>query len=41
MKMFKAKIHITLKSGVFDHQGKTIFSALKTLGYDKANPDYS
>ncbi len=36
MKKFKAKIHITLKPGVFDPQGKVILSALKTLGHKGA-----
>ena len=29
----KAKIHITLKPGLLDAQGKTIKSALETLGF--------
>lgn len=29
----KAKIHITLKNGVFDPQGSTIAHTLNTLGY--------
>ncbi|MEX0643715.1 MAG: phosphoribosylformylglycinamidine synthase subunit PurS [Parvularculaceae bacterium] len=32
----KAKIHITLKSGVLDPQGKAIEGALKGLGFDGA-----
>lgn len=32
----KAKITITLKSGVLDPQGKAIESALKGLGFDSA-----
>lgn len=30
----KAKIHITLKNGVLDPQGKAIAGALHTLGFD-------
>jgi phosphoribosylformylglycinamidine synthase PurS subunit len=30
----KVKIHITLKKGVLDPQGKAIENALKTLGFD-------
>ena len=30
----KAKIHITLKPGVLDPQGKAIEGALKGLGFD-------
>ena len=33
-KKMKAKIHITLKSGVLDPQGKAIQSALGALGFD-------
>jgi phosphoribosylformylglycinamidine synthase len=33
----KAKIHVTLKSGVLDPQGKAIEGALKGLGFDAAN----
>lgn len=29
----KAKIHITLKAGILDPQGKTILHALGTLGF--------
>ncbi len=36
MKMFKAKIHITLKPGGFDPQGKAIFSVLQNLGHEMA-----
>lgn len=36
MKIFKARIHITLKPGIPDPQGKAIFFALKTLGYSRA-----
>lgn len=32
----KAKIHVTLKSGVLDPQGKAIEGALKGLGFDGA-----
>ncbi|MEL7492024.1 MAG: phosphoribosylformylglycinamidine synthase subunit PurS [Pseudomonadota bacterium] len=32
----KAKIHITLKSGVLDPQGKAIEGALSGLGFDGA-----
>ena len=31
----KAHIHITLKKGVLDPQGKAIENALKTLGFDE------
>jgi phosphoribosylformylglycinamidine synthase len=31
----KAHIHITLKNGVLDPQGKAIENALKTLGFDE------
>ena len=30
----KAKIHVTLKNGVLDPQGKAIAGALKHLGFD-------
>jgi phosphoribosylformylglycinamidine synthase subunit PurS len=30
----KARVHITLKSGVLDPQGKAIGNALKGLGFD-------
>jgi phosphoribosylformylglycinamidine synthase len=30
----KAHIHVTLKKGVLDPQGKAIENALKTLGFD-------
>lgn len=34
----KAKIHVTLKAGILDPQGKAIEHALETLGYkDVAN----
>ena len=31
----KAHVHITLKKGVLDPQGKEIENALKTLGFDQ------
>ena len=31
----KALVHITLKKGVLDPQGKAIENALKTLGFDQ------
>jgi len=31
----KAHVHITLKKGVLDPQGKAIENALKTLGFDQ------
>lgn len=33
----KAKIHITLKNGVLDPQGKAIEGALGHLGFDNVN----
>ena len=33
----KAKIHITLKSGVLDPQGKAIQNALTNLGFEGVN----
>ncbi len=33
----KARVHITLKSGVLDPQGKAIGHALKSLGFDGVN----
>lgn len=33
----KAKIYVTLKSGVLDPQGKAIEGALKGLGFDDAS----
>jgi len=33
VKIFKARIYITLKPGVFDPQGKVILSSLETLGH--------
>ena len=32
----KAKIHVTLKSGILDPQGKAIEHALETLGFKNA-----
>lgn len=32
----KAKIHVTLKSGILDPQGKAIQHALETLGFTSA-----
>jgi|TARA_B100001059_G_scaffold105064_1_gene104777 phosphoribosylformylglycinamidine synthase len=34
-KTMKAHVHITLKKGVLDPQGKAIENALKTLGFDQ------
>ena len=33
----KAKIHVTLKSGILDPQGKAIEHALETLGFKTAS----
>ena len=33
----KAKVHVTLKNGVLDHQGKAIQHTLASLGFDGAN----
>ena len=33
----KARVHITLKEGVLDPQGKTIAQALHSLGFDGVN----
>jgi phosphoribosylformylglycinamidine synthase len=33
----KATVHITLKNGVLDPQGKAIEHALKTLGFDSVH----
>jgi phosphoribosylformylglycinamidine synthase len=33
----KAKIHVTLKSGILDPQGKAIEHALETLGFTSAS----
>lgn len=33
-KMMKARVHVTLKPGVLDVQGKAVEGALKTLGFD-------
>ena len=35
--MVKAKIHVTLKQGILDPQGKAIEQALATLGYTSAS----
>jgi phosphoribosylformylglycinamidine synthase subunit PurS len=29
----KARVYVTLKKSVFDHQGKTIHDALRSMGY--------
>ena len=29
----KAKVYVTLKTGVFDPQGKTVLGSLQSLGY--------
>jgi len=34
-KIMKVHVHITLKKGVLDPQGKAIENALKTLGFDQ------
>ena len=34
--MVKAKIHVTLKQGILDPQGKAIEHALETLGFKSA-----
>ncbi|MCY4613231.1 MAG: phosphoribosylformylglycinamidine synthase subunit PurS [Nitrospira sp.] len=31
--MIRAKIHVTLKSGILDPQGRTILQSLETLGF--------
>ncbi len=31
----KAKVHVTLKPGVLDPQGKAVLSSLHSLGYDE------
>ena len=33
----KTRIHVTLKTGVLDPQGKAIHHALETLGFDGVN----
>lgn len=33
----KTRIHVTLKSGVLDPQGKAIHHALESLGFDGVN----
>ena len=35
--MVKVKVYVTAKKGVLDPQGKTVESALHTLGYKKAS----
>lgn len=35
--MIKAKIHVTLKSGILDPQGRTIRQSLETLGFSGVN----
>ncbi len=35
--MIKAKIHVTLKSGILDPQGRAIRQSLETLGFSSAN----
>lgn len=35
--MIKAKIHVTLKSGILDPQGRAIQQSLETLGFSSAN----
>ena len=35
--MVKAKIHVTLKQGILDPQGKAIEHALETLGFKSAS----
>ncbi len=32
--MYKANIHITLRSSILDPQGKTVHQALENLGYE-------
>jgi len=32
--MFLVKVHVTLKEGVLDPQGKTVQNSLNSLGYD-------
>ncbi|MBC2778460.1 phosphoribosylformylglycinamidine synthase subunit PurS [Parasphingopyxis marina] len=33
----KTRVHVTLKNGVLDPQGKAIHHALETLGFDGVN----
>ena len=33
--MARATVHITLKEGILDPQGKTVLRALKSMGYDE------
>ena len=35
--MIKAKVHVTLKSGILDPQGRTIRQSLETLGFSGVN----
>ena len=35
--MIRAKIHVTLKSGILDPQGRTIRHSLETLGFTDVN----
>ena len=35
--MIKARIHVTLKSGILDPQGRTIRQSLETLGFAGVN----
>ena len=35
--MFLAKVHVTLKPGVLDPQGKAVQGALKALGYNSVD----
>ena len=32
--MVKAQVYVTLKKGILDPQGRTVFKSLNTLGYD-------
>jgi len=33
--MYKAKVYVTLKSGILDPQGKAVKGSLQSLGYDE------
>lgn len=35
--MYKASVHITLRSSILDPQGKTVHRALGELGYDRVD----
>lgn len=35
--MIRAKIHVTLKSGILDPQGRAIQQSLETLGFSSVN----